>query len=146
MPLPLLRILRPRASPSVSLPECAAAVLQVTLQLARLNELCAGKLDSLNYDRMRTEYRDEYNARLSDKLNCDLSPAPPRRVTVHRVFRARTVLPQTRTLLPRTLTFPASLPVPSCLVHAPSALSRTPPPPLLPTAALIGRPLPGRRR
>ena len=41
----------------------------MTLQLARLNELCAGKLDSLNYDRMRTEYPDEYNARLSDKLN-----------------------------------------------------------------------------
>jgi broad specificity phosphatase PhoE len=39
------------------------------LQLHRLNELCAGKLDSLTYDQMREDYPREYAARAADKLN-----------------------------------------------------------------------------
>ena len=42
---------------------------RMALQLQRLNELCAGKLDSLSYDQMRDGYPREYAARAADKLN-----------------------------------------------------------------------------
>ncbi|KAL1496544.1 hypothetical protein AB1Y20_014150 [Prymnesium parvum] len=42
---------------------------RITLQLTRLNELCAGKLDSLSYDQMRASHPAEYHARMKDKLN-----------------------------------------------------------------------------
>mmetsp|Transcript_73977 Transcript_73977/g.203668 ORF Transcript_73977/g.203668 Transcript_73977/m.203668 type:complete len:431 (-) Transcript_73977:234-1526(-) len=50
-------------------PDSPSAPRRVTLQLARLNELCAGKLDSLSYNQMCQQYPAEYAARQSDKLN-----------------------------------------------------------------------------
>ena len=46
-----------------------AAGKRVVLKLQMLNELCAGKLDSLSYDHMKTAHPEEYAARASDKLN-----------------------------------------------------------------------------
>ena len=42
---------------------------RMMLQLHRLNELCAGQLDSLSYDEMKKHYPQEYAARRADKLN-----------------------------------------------------------------------------
>lgn len=46
-----------------------AAGKRVVLKLQMLNELCAGKLDSLSYDCMKKDHPEEYAARLRDKLN-----------------------------------------------------------------------------
>jgi len=46
-----------------------SATQRISLQLHRLNELCAGKLDSLTYEQMRQLYPTEYQARARDKLN-----------------------------------------------------------------------------
>ena len=39
------------------------------LRLQALNELCAGKLDSLTYAQMRELHPEQYTARMQDKLN-----------------------------------------------------------------------------
>jgi len=39
------------------------------LHIQRLNELCAGSLDSLSYDQMKAKYPNEFKARLADKLH-----------------------------------------------------------------------------
>ena len=39
------------------------------LRLQALNELCAGKLDSLTYEQMKEHFPREYGARAADKLN-----------------------------------------------------------------------------
>ena len=47
----------------------APAQRRISLQLTKLNELCAGKLDSVTYEEMRELYPSEYQARSGDKLN-----------------------------------------------------------------------------
>ena len=42
---------------------------RVVVKLQRLNELCAGKLDSLTYEQMKEHFPREYGARAADKLN-----------------------------------------------------------------------------
>ena len=56
--------------------ECLAACMaskategRVALRLQALNELCAGKLDSLTYAQMRELHPEQYTARMDDKLN-----------------------------------------------------------------------------
>ena len=41
----------------------------MVVKLQRLNELCAGKLDSLTYEQMKEHFPREYGARAADKLN-----------------------------------------------------------------------------
>lgn len=58
---------------SLHLPYPAAAQRRgrprISLQLHRLNELCAGKLDSLSYEQMQQGHPREYEARSADKLH-----------------------------------------------------------------------------
>lgn len=54
--------------PGGSSPAQGRHAKRITLQLHRLNELCAGKLDSLLYNEMREQYPREYEARANDKL------------------------------------------------------------------------------
>jgi hypothetical protein len=42
---------------------------RISLQLHRLNELCAGTLDSLSYEQMQQNHPREYEARAADKLH-----------------------------------------------------------------------------
>lgn len=42
---------------------------RLTMQLHRLNELCAGSLDALTYDQIKTQFPAEFEARSTDKLN-----------------------------------------------------------------------------
>jgi len=55
--------------PSATAPPAGRRRRRISLQLHRLNELCAGKLDSLTYEQMRQLYAAEYQARETDKLN-----------------------------------------------------------------------------
>jgi 6-phosphofructo-2-kinase len=55
--------------PSATAPPEGRRRGRISLQLHRLNELCAGKLDSLTYEQMRQLYAAEYQARETDKLN-----------------------------------------------------------------------------
>ena len=47
----------------------AARKRRIVMQLRGMNELCAGKLDSLSYEQMRENHPREYAARAADKLH-----------------------------------------------------------------------------